>query len=216
MLPITAVCDEVDESVVVDQLEETDVVEVAPQSQYFIGLRGGASLLGHDDSITLNGNVLDADESEFDGMFGLDFGIYTPKRNSRIYYSYEYHQSESTFKDQPAFDNEVSLHLINADYIYRHDKSITPFAGLHFGYASGETTSDAGGSTDVSGYVFGVQAGLGWQVMDDFGLEVGVKHTVLPSDRRTWSTSDGQGNSVKVESQLKGLTTMFLGATYRF
>ncbi|MGF1700883.1 porin family protein [Photobacterium makurazakiensis] len=209
-LPLTAMCNESAEA------NPMDVDTIAPTSKYFIGLRSGASLMGNSDSITLSGNTVDAGDSDFEAFVAVDVGLYTKNSKNRVYYSYEHHESTSKFNQQDQLETDLSLHLLNADYIYRHDKKIKPFAGLHIGYASAESKSNSGQSNDVSGYAFGVQAGVAWQVTEGLDFEMGVKHTALPSDRRSWTFSDGQGNSAKVESQLKTLTSAYLGANYRF
>lgn len=185
----------------------------APGFQYFAGLRGGANLLGNDDTVA--GNI-DSDDGEYGVFGGLDLGVYMPDQRGRVYYSFEYHTTTTKFDGQDAYDTNVGLHLLSADHFFRPHASVKPFVGLHIGYAFAETDSDFSGNYDESGIVFGFQAGLGWEVIDDLGLEVGLRHTVLPSERRSWQAEDRDGNSVTVETQLKGVTSAYLGATYRF
>ena len=187
-----------------------------PGFQYFVGLRGGFNLIGSDDSATISNGNIDSDDNDSGSFGALDFGVYMPNDRGRVYYSFEYHTSTVKFDGQDAYDTNVGLHLLSADHIFRPQGSVRPFVGLHFGYAFAETDSDFSGNYDESGIVFGLQAGLGWEVMENMGLEVGLRHTVLPSERRSWQAENSAGETVTVETQLKGVTSAYLGATYRF
>ena len=184
--------------------------------QYFAGLRGGVNLIGSDDSASISTGNIDSDDNDFGSFGALDLGVYMPNDRGRVYYSFEYHTSTVKFDGQDAYDTNVGLHLLSADHIFRPQGSVRPFVGLHIGYAFAETDSDFSDNYDESGIVFGFQAGLGWEVMDDLGLELGLRHTVLPSERRSWQAENSAGESVTVETQLKGVTSAYLGATYRF
>ena len=194
---------------------EVPVVQ-EPGFQYFVGLRGGGNLLGNDDTASISNGNIDSDDGDYGVFGGLDLGVYMPNDRGRVYYSFEYHSTTTQFDGQDAYDTNVGLHLLSADHIFRPQGSVRPFVGLHIGYAFAETDSDFSDNYDESGIVFGFQAGLGWDVMDDLGLEVGLRHTVLPSDRRSWQAENSAGEPVTVETQLKGVTSAYLGATYRF
>ncbi|PST98797.1 hypothetical protein C9J03_26090 [Photobacterium gaetbulicola] len=187
----------------------------APGFQYFAGLRGGGNLLGNDDTASVTSGSIDADDGDFGAFGALDFGVYMPDQRGRVYYSFEYHTATTQFNGADAYDTNVGLHLISADHIFRPQGTVKPFVGLHIGYAFAETDSDFAGKYDESGVVFGFQAGLGWQVIDNLGFEVGLRHTVLPSERSSWQ-AESDGKPVTVETQLKGVTSAYLGATYRF
>ncbi|MCQ1060562.1 outer membrane beta-barrel protein [Photobacterium sp. DNB23_23_1] len=211
LFSMNAWCDED----VTAQMELEPAVQ-APGFQYFVGLRGGVNLIGSDNTASVTTGDIDSDDDDFGAFGALDLGVYTPNKQGRIYYSFEYHTTTTQFDDEDAYDINVGLHLLNADHIFRSQASVKPFVGLHIGYAFAETDSDFSGSYDDSGVVFGIQAGLGWEVIDDLGLEVGLRHTVLPSERRSWQAENSAGDSVTVETQLKGVTSAYLGATYRF
>ncbi|MGF1734751.1 hypothetical protein [Photobacterium satsumensis] len=195
---------------------ELEPMVQAPGFQYFVGLRGGANLIGSDNTASATTGNIDSDDDDFGSFGALDFGVYMPNQQGRVYYSFEYHTSTTKFDGQDAYDTNVGLHLLSADHFFRPQASIKPFVGLHIGYAFAETDSDFSDSYEESGIVFGFQAGLGWEVIDDLGFEVGLRHTVLPSERRSWQAENSAGDSVTVETQLKGVTSAYLGATYRF
>lgn len=191
--------------------------QAASPMRYFVGLKGGLSQISNSDRIVLaSGEKLKASTNDGEGFAGFSFGVYTPGGRSRVYYSFELHRSESQFADITEYETEAKLHLLSADYLFRHEKSVTPFVGLHMGYTNMEPESRFPDNFKVKGMVFGLQAGIGWQVMDELTLELGMRHTVLPSDIETWDREDNEGNSVKFESQLHGVTSFFAGANYRY
>ena len=208
VLPYQAWCGEADDAVV-------EAVENG--NQYFVSLRAGGSLIGNDDSAKLvGGQVVDTDDGGIGGFAGVDAGVYLHNSQNRVYYSYEYHKATTQFAGRDAYDTVSSLHLINADYLFRTEKSLQPFVGLHFGYAFSKTESDFPGEFDDNGLVFGLQTGIGWQVMRDLSFEVGLRHSVLPAERESWQAEDANGAPVEVHSQLKGITSAYAGVTYRF
>lgn len=199
--------------------ESVTINNEQPESplMYFVGLKGGLSQISNSDRIELSsGDKLEASSTDNEGFAGVDIGVYTPGGRSRVYYSYERHTSESMFQDTPAYETTANMNLLSADYLFRHDNSVTPFVGLHIGYAKVEPESRFPDGFKVSGIVFGLQAGIGWKVMDQFGLDLGFRHSVLPSDIKTWNGVDNDGNSVKFESQQNGVTSLFASANYRF
>ncbi|MGF1687584.1 porin family protein [Photobacterium japonica] len=195
---------------------------VTPESvkkrlRYFAGVRGGASLIGNDDSaIFAQGGTVDSENSGIGHFGAFDIGTYMPDERGRVYYSFEYHTATTQFEGKDAYDTQAMLHLISADHFFQPDLNIRPFVGLHVGYAFAETDSDFPDNYEDSGIVFGVQAGLGWEVTQRLALEIGIRHTVLPSKRQAWQAETDTGDAVTVESQLKGVSSAYLGANYRF
>ncbi|WP_415721774.1 outer membrane beta-barrel protein [Photobacterium ganghwense] len=192
-------------------------IQPASDLRYFVGLRAGASQMGNDDKATLvNGGLFTSDDSSYAGFGGLDFGVYSQKWNTRMYYSYEYHTSTTEFEGDDAYDINTHLHMLSADRIFRPDSSIQPFVGLHFGYAFAKSDSRFNDKYENDGFVFGFQAGVDWRISDSVAVELGLRHSVLPSDRTNWSAEDSQGQPVNVETQLTGVSSAYLGASYRF
>ncbi|MGF1715867.1 outer membrane beta-barrel protein [Photobacterium chitinilyticum] len=203
LLPITAIA------------EDTEQLE-SPM-RYFASLKGGASQLSNSDRVVLsNGNKLEAETTTNEGFAGLDIGVYTPGGRSRVYYSFEQHKSETMFKDTSAYETKANMHLLSADYLFRHENSVSPFVGLHIGYSSVESDSRFPDGFDASGIVFGLQAGVNWKVVEQFGLELGLRHSLLPTDIQTWNGADSTGNAVKFESQQNGVSSIYVGASYIF
>ncbi|MDV5167814.1 hypothetical protein [Photobacterium rosenbergii] len=216
LVSMPAWCDETVSGQVKAAQTEYEPIASEQGFQYFAGLRGGVNLIGSDDSASISTGNIDSDDNDFGSFGALDLGVYMPNDRGRIYYSFEYHTSTVKFDGQDAYDTNVGLHLLSADHIFRPQRSVRTFVGLHMGYAFAETDSDFTGKYKESGIVFGFQAGIGWEVTHDLGLEVGLRHTVLPSERSTWQAENSAGESVTVETQLKGVTSAYLGATYRF
>lgn len=185
--------------------------------RYFASLKGGVSQISNADRLVFSSDEkLEAETTDSEGFAGLDIGVYTPGGRSRVYYSFEQHKSETMFKDTPAYETKANMHLLSADYLFRHDNSVRPFVGLHIGYASVEADSSFPDKFDVSGVVFGLQAGVSWKVVEQFGLELGLRHSLLPTDIETWDGTDNDGNAVSFESQQNGVSSLYAGATYSF
>ena len=216
LVSMQAWCNESATAQSVSSSEEVPAVVQEPGFQYFVGLRGGGNLLGNADSASISSGTIDSDDGDYGVFGGLDLGAYMPNNRGRVYYSFEYHSTTTKFDGQDAYDTNVGLHLLNADHIFRPHSSVRPFVGLHMGYAFAETDSDFSDNFEESGIVFGFQAGLGWEVTRNLGMEVGIRHTVLPSDRSSWKAENSDGESVTVETQLNGVTSAYLGASYRF
>ncbi|MEJ2766277.1 hypothetical protein VV869_20190 [Photobacterium sp. MCCC 1A19761] len=198
------------------QPQATATPAQAPYS-YFASLKGGMSQISNSDQLVISEtNKQEADTTRSEGFGGLDIGIFSPDGRSRLYYSYEHHRSESEFANDLSFETVANLHLLSGDYMFRNGQDIRPFVGLHFGYAWVESESDLHGGFDVSGTVFGVQAGVNWTVMDQFAMELGVRHSRLPADIKTWDGVDSNGNAVRFESQQNGVSSMYAAVSYRF
>ncbi|QUJ69509.1 outer membrane beta-barrel protein (plasmid) [Photobacterium sp. GJ3] len=185
--------------------------------RYYVGLRGGLSLMGMDDTATVSGTAESSQDPDVNGYFGLDFGYYTPEGRSRVYYSFERHESDSDFKNSGlSYPNIANLNLLATDYFFLHGQDFSPYVGLHFGYASVKSDSDYRGDYSVSGFIFGLQTGLAWRVSTDITLEAGFRHSMLPSKLQNWQGQDEQGNSVQFQSQQRGVSSLFLAANYRY
>ncbi|WP_064609443.1 outer membrane beta-barrel protein [Photobacterium sp. J15] len=197
--------------------ETAEQPEPLSPSQYFVGIKGGISKIGNSDRIVQsNGERVEASESDFEGFAGVDIGIYTPGGQSRLYYSYERHNTDVSFPNTPNYELVASMHLLSADYLFRKNRDFTPFVGLHFGYSFVEPDSNSFANFDVSGFVFGLQGGVNWTVVDQLSFELGFRHSLLPSDTQSWIGQDNNGNSVTIESQQKGVSSLYGSVSYRF
>ncbi|KDM89757.1 hypothetical protein EA58_20080 [Photobacterium galatheae] len=197
--------------------EQQADAEPKEDSRYFLGLRGGVSLMGLNDKATVSGQTETAKDADGNGFWGIDFGYYTPEGRSRIYYSFERHQSDSQFPSSGlSYQNQANLHLLGTDYFFLYHKDFSPYVGLHLGYASVKSNSDYQHDYDVSGVIFGMQTGLAWRVSSDMTLEAGFRHSMLPSKMTNWQGKDAQGNSIEFQSQQRGVSSLFLAANYRY
>lgn len=183
--------------------------------RYFVGIMAGSSKLNGTDIATLGSDSQEASSHDASGFGGLSIGRYSANGGSRIYYSYEQHSADTQFSSALSYSTKTSLHLLNADRIFRADKSISPFIGLHFGYGKTKSDSDLSGDYQDSGLVFGLQTGIAWRASEQFTIELGLRHTVLPDNPKEWSATSG-GNTYKFQSTQSTLSSGYLGANYRF
>lgn len=197
--------------------QETELAPTQQSSQYFVSLKAGLSQISNSDQLVTSATEKqEADTTRSEGFGGADIGIFSPDGRSRLYYSYEHHRSESEFINNLSYETVANLHLLSADYLFRNGQDVRPFVGLHFGYAWVESESDLHGGFDVSGTVFGVQAGVNWTVMDQVAMELGVRHSRLPADIKSWDGEDSSGHPVQFESQQNGVSSMYAAVSYRF
>ncbi|EAS43997.1 hypothetical protein C9J48_12475 [Photobacterium profundum] len=183
--------------------------------RYFVGIIAGSSKLNGTDIATLGSESQEASSPDASGFGGLSIGRYSANGGSRIYYSYEQHSADTTFDSALSYSTKTSLHLLNADRIFRADKSVNPFIGLHFGYGIAKSDSELSSGYKDSGLVFGLQAGVAWRASEQFTIELGLRHTVLPDNSKEWSATSG-GNTYKFQSTQSTLSSAYLGANYRF
>ncbi|MEH6531164.1 MAG: hypothetical protein V7735_07450 [Photobacterium frigidiphilum] len=183
--------------------------------RYFVGIIAGESKLNGTDIATLGSDSQEASSPDASGFGGLSIGRYSANGGSRIYYSYEQHSADTPFNSALSYSTKTSLHLLNADRIFRVDKSVNPFIGLHFGYGKTKSDSELSSGYKDSGLVFGLQAGVAWRASEQFTIELGLRHTVLPDNSKEWSATSG-GNTYKFQSTQSTLSSGYLGANYRF
>ncbi len=183
--------------------------------RYFVGINAGKSKLNGTDIATLGSDSQEASSPDASGFGGLSIGRYSASGGSRIYYSYEQHSADTQFSSALSYSTKTSLHLLNADRVFRTDKSVNPFIGLHFGYGKTKSDSELSSGYKDSGLVFGLQAGVAWRASEQFTIELGLRHTVLPDNSKEWSATSG-GNTYKFQSTQSTLSSAYLGANYRF
>ncbi len=193
----------------------SDANTVAPSvkfddsGHYFIGVTGGKTNISMTANINNSSNdSLSSPDSA--GFVGANIGYYTAGGAGRLYYSWQKMTAESNFNDIKAIETDMTLHLLNADYIFRADKSINPFIGAHLGYMIADSKGQQYGSHSQSGEVLGIQAGVAWRISNNISAEVGVRHTATQGeDIKPWSSN-------KIISQIKSVSTGYASLNYRF
>jgi hypothetical protein len=119
----------------------TPLVKFDDSTHYFVGLTGGSSDISMTAG-TVNGNnttlINQFSSPDVAGFVGADLGFYTAGGSGRIYYSWQKMSTQSDFDGVKAIETDVTLHLLNADYIFRADKTINPFIGAHLGYMTAD------------------------------------------------------------------------------
>lgn len=197
----------------------SDTSTVAPlvkfddSTRYFVGLTGGSSNISmtagsvNGNNTTLINHFSSPDNS---GFVGADVGFYTAGGAGRIYYSWQKISAQSELNGAKAIETDVTLHLLNADYIFRADKAINPFIGAHLGYMRADSEGQAYGSNNQSGEVLGIQMGVAWRISTHFTTEIGLRHTATQTeDIKPWSSN-------KAASLIKSVSTGYLSVNYRF
>lgn len=198
---------------VTDNNTTTPLVKFDDSTHYFIGLTGGSSNISMTAG-TVNGNnttlINRFSSPDAAGFVGADLGFYTAGGSGRIYYSWQKMSTQSDFDGIKAIETDVTLHLLNADYIFRADKTINPFIGAHLGYMTADIKGQGYGSHSQSGQVLGVQAGVAWRISNHISAEMGLRVTATQGeDIKPWSSN-------KVASQIKSVSTGYASVNYRF
>ncbi|MCD9536920.1 outer membrane beta-barrel protein [Photobacterium carnosum] len=196
-----------------DNNTATPLVKFDDSTHYFVGLTGGSSDISMTAG-TVNGNnttlINQFSSPDVAGFVGADLGFYTAGGSGRIYYSWQKMSTQSDFDGVKAIETDVTLHLLNADYIFRADKTINPFIGAHLGYMTADIKGQGYGSHSQSGQVLGIQLGVAWRISDHISAEMGLRHTATQGeDIKPWSSN-------KVASQIKSVSTGYASVNYRF
>lgn len=184
-------------------------VKFDDSGHYFIGVTGGKT------NISMTANTINSSNDSLSspdsaGFVGANIGYYTAGGAGRLYYSWQKMTAESNLNGIKAIETDVTLHLLNADYIFRADKSINPFIGAHLGYMIADSKGQQYGSHSQSGEVLGIQAGVAWRISNNISAEVGVRHTATQGeDTKPWSSN-------KIISQIKSVSTGYASLNYRF
>ncbi|KJG10004.1 hypothetical protein UA38_06880 [Photobacterium kishitanii] len=183
------------------------LVKFDDSTHYFVGITGGTSDISMT-AITANNTQISSPDAA--GFVGADIGFYTAGGAGRIYYSWQKMSAQSNLNGTKAIETDVTLHLLNADYIFRADKTINPFIGAHLGYMMADSKGQDYGSNSQSDKVLGIQAGVAWRISNHITAEIGVRHTATQSeDIKPWS-------SKKMTSQIKSISTGYASLNYRF
>ncbi len=201
-----------------DLTESVQVPSFDDSRHYFVGLTGGLSQFSITNRAKISGQSFDAPSPDRNVFAGIDFGIYAPNGKGRIYYSYQRHQADTKVNDVKALENTIDLHLLSGDYLFRPHKAISPFVGAHFGYTQIEGKATGEGSYRESGYVFGLQAGISWRITQQFTMDIGARHTVLPSESvKKWTGKiSGDNHSVSFDTQPESISSVYMAVNYRF
>lgn len=138
-----------------------------------------------------------AEDSDDGGSLTLKLGYYYDK-NSRTYISYQNINVD---------DGDAYYAGIGYDYLIG-DNDIKPFIGGFVGYGSSEV--DAMSELDISGAVFGVQAGVNYAVNENFSVEAGYRY--MKSNMEDTTTVLG----VDVKLEIDPISNWFVGVNYKF
>ncbi|WP_279142650.1 outer membrane beta-barrel protein [Photobacterium phosphoreum] len=189
------------------------LIKFDDSTHYFVGVTGGSSDISMTAG-TVNGNnntlINHFSSPDAAGFVGADLGFYTAGGAGRIYYSWQKMSAQSDLDGAKAIETDVTLHLLNADYIFRAGKTINPFIGAHLGYMISDTKGEGYGSNSQSGEVLGIQAGVAWRISNHISAEIGLRHTATQGeDVKPWSSN-------KVASQIKSISTGYVSLNYRF
>lgn len=189
------------------------LVKFDDSTHYFVGITGGTSDISMT-AITNNSNSTQLSKQlsspDAAGFVGADIGFYTAGGAGRIYYSWQKMTTQSNLDGTKAIETDVTLHLLNADYIFCADKAINPFIGAHLGYMIADSEGLGYGSNNQSDKVLGIQAGVAWRISNHITAEIGVRHTATQSeDIKPWPSN-------KMTSQIKSISTGYASLNYRF
>lgn len=142
-------------------------------------------------------NGVSVEESDDGGSLTLKLGNYLDK-NSRAYISYQ----------NINVDGGDAYHFgIGYDYLIG-DNDIKPFVGGYVGYGSAEV--DGYSELDISGVVFGAQAGVNYAINDNFSVEAGYRY--MKSNMEDTITVSG----VDVKLEIDPISNWFAGINYKF
>lgn len=174
------------------------------QVDFDYGFRGSATVNGV--SVT-NGSV---SKDEMDTSYGLKAGVIMNK-NYRLYAYYT--------KLEPETDGlETKLKIITLNYEYLIDtgyEGLMPYVGAHIGQSDFELLG-----YDDQGLMYGVQAGVLYDITDNIALEVGVSYSMMDAEPHTAALTQTQGNiqlsNASLFAELDNMSRAYLGVNVKF
>jgi len=137
-------------------------------------------------------------EDDSDGRsVTLKLGYYYDK-NSRVYISYQ---------DIDVENGDAYQIGIGYDYLIG-THGLKPFIGGFVGYGSAEI--DIAPSAEITGIIFGAQAGVNYTVNANFSVEAGYRY--MKSNMEDTITVDGDD----VKGEVDPISNWFVGVNYKF
>lgn len=164
--------------------------EAATNSSY-IGLDVGNT----EATMSAVNGTANAEESDNGTSVSLKLG-YKYEDNQRVYASAQYIEAE---------DADFMVYGLGYDYLFG-DAIVKPFVGGFIGYGQYQTDRASMIDLDVSGLVFGAQAGLQLEVTEEFELEAGYRYL----------KSKMQESVGTADIEIDPLSSWFVGFNYNF
>lgn len=167
---------------------------VAGESGLYVGVDMGNTAFDMKAS-ALSASVKDKD----DGGSQTVKGGYYFDRNSRL---------SAFFQNINVENGEGQLYGAGYDYLIGDDP-FKPFVGVLAGYGSFD---DDAGEVSLSGYLYGAQAGVNYELNEDFSIEGGYRYIVSKVD----GTVRDIGTGINVTIEVDPVTNWFIGVNYKF
>lgn len=192
---------------------------MAIESQVFLGVDGAVSKAdykeGLDGTITRNSDGLSISNisesgDESDTTFGIKAGVVLDKKH-RLYGYYT----------KPEYDGgtdnaEVEIITFNYEYLFETESDkLSPYFGGHIGQGELEYS----GLSD-KGLVYGIQAGILYDITENIGFEVGVSYSWSDVKVESSSVSGPIGDytltDVSVYVEAENISRGYVGLNFKF
>jgi len=138
------------------------------ESKPFIGLEIGYATVQGDVGGFFPGDII-RDYEGSDIEFGIRIGA--QKDEWRTTLSFNYFDGEEDGKKQ---NYEKGLASIDYFFLSSNESSLQPFIGVNVGYINYESTNDI----DMSGFIYGAQAGVVLSVTDNIDLDLQYRYSL--------------------------------------
>ena len=145
---------------------------------------------------TVSARGTSATTSESDGSQTLKVGYYLDTHN-RIDAFYQHINID---------DGKAYTTGIGYDYLIGENK-FKPFVGAILGYGSAK---DDAGTLNISGTIYGAQAGLNYSINDNFSVEAGYRYMKSNMD------DDIVVSGVNFNVEIDPISNWFVGVNYKF
>lgn len=174
------------------------------QVDFDYGFHGTAIVDGL--SVT-NGSV---SQDDTDTAYGYKAGMIFDK-NHRLYAYYSKLEPESE-------DLSTKLKIITFNYEYLIDtgyEGLKPYLGAHIGQSDFEALG-----YDDQGLMYGVQAGILFDITDNIGLEVGIAYSMMDAQPSTPALTGLEGDialiNASLYAELEKMTRAYFGVNLKF
>ncbi|WP_295022410.1 outer membrane beta-barrel protein [Sulfurimonas sp.] len=139
---------------------------------------------------------ISATEKDDGGSQTLKVGYYFDKNN----------RASAFFQNVNTSGGKTNIYGVGYDYLIG-DNALKPFIGAILGHGSSKADDN---SVDLTGAVYGAQAGVNYSINENFSVEAGFRYM----NSKMQDTIVVSGVDVKIEAD--PITNWFIGANYKF
>lgn len=127
----------------------------------------------------------------------------------------EIHRISLSYAKYEESESNLSLGLINYDYLMSITKEFKIYTGVHLGKGKVDFVGEILGNQKESGLVYGPQVGMLYDITKHIELELGLDYTIYDNIDKTVSGLNA-GIPFDAKGELDNSKSLFVGINYKF